>query len=225
MDYSVLERSTLFRGVPAQELRNVLENTPHHIQCYDKEETIFHMMETAERIGIVLEGRVQAQKAFPNGSQINVSVRGAGELIGPAAVFSNSRRYPCDVVALEPVTVMMFRRFDMLSLMQKNVLILENLMTEIASATYMLQQRLELMSYNGIAQKAAFWLLMQARQSGKDSVRIPDSVSKWAMTMNVSRPSLHREMKKLEEEGIISYSSGVVKILDSVALQEVLSRS
>ena len=225
MDYSVLERSTLFRGVPAQELRNVLENTPHHIQCYDKEETIFHMMDAADRIGIVLEGRAQAQKAFPNGSQINVSIRGAGELIGPAAVFSNSCRYPCDVVALEPVTVMMFRRADMLSLMQKNVLILENLMTEIASATYMLQQRLELMSYNGIAQKAAFWLLMQARQSGKDSVRIPDSVSKWAMLMNVSRPSLHREMKKLEEEGIISYSSGVVKILDADGLQEVLSRS
>ena len=225
MDYSVLERSTLFRGVPAQELRNVLENTPHHIQCYDKEETIFHMMDAADRIGIVLEGRAQAQKAFPNGSQINVSIRGAGELIGPAAVFSNSCRYPCDVVALEPVTVMMFRRADILSLMQKNVLILENLMTEIASATYMLQQRLELISYNGIAQKAAFWLLMQARQSGKDSVRIPDSVSKWAMLMNVSRPSLHREMKKLEEEGIISYSSGVVKILDSDALQEVLSRS
>ena len=225
MDYSVLERSTLFRGVPAQELRNVLENTPHHIQCYDKEETIFHMMDAADRIGIVLEGRAQAQKAFPNGSQINVSIRGAGELIGPAAVFSNSCRYPCDVVALEPVTVMMFRRADILSLMQKNVLILENLMTEIASATYMLQQRLELMSYNGIAQKAAFWLLMQARQSGKDSVRIPDSVSKWAMLMNVSRPSLHREIKKLEEEGIISYSSGVVKILDVDGLQEVLSRS
>ena len=225
MDYSVLERSALFKDVSARDLRDLLENTPHHIQCYDKGETIFHMMDNAERVGIVMEGRAQAQKAFPNGSQINVSVRGAGELIGPAAVFSNSRRYPCDVVALEPVTVMMFRRADMLSLMQKNVLILENLMTEIASATYMLQQRLELMSYNGIAQKAAFWLLMQSRQSGKDAVRIPDSVSKWAMLMNVSRPSLHRELKKLEEEGIITYSFGVVKILDSDALQEVLSRS
>ena len=225
MDYSVLERSALFKDVSARDLRDLLENTPHHIQCYDKEETIFHMMDNAERVGIVMEGRAQAQKAFPNGSQINVSVRGAGELIGPAAVFSNSRRYPCDVVALEPVTVMMFRRADMLSLMQKNTLILENLMTEIASATYMLQQRLELMSYNGIAQKAAFWLLMQARQLGKDAVRIPDSVSKWAMLMNVSRPSLHRELKKLEEEGIITYSFGVVKILDSDALQEVLSRS
>lgn len=225
MDYSVLERSILFKGVSAIELREELERTPHHIQCYDKEETIFHMMEDATRIGIVLEGRAQAQKAFPNGSQVNVSVRGAGELIGPAAVFSNSRRYPCDVVALEPVTVMMFRREDLLGLLQKNILILENLMTEIASATYMLQQRLELLSYNGIAQKAAFWLLMQARQTGKDTVMIPDSVSKWAMLMNVSRPSLHRELKKLEDEGIISYSHPKIQILEREALQEVLSRS
>ena len=225
MDYAVLERSMLFRGVSAQELRNALECTPHQIQRYDKEGTIFHMMEPAERIGIVLEGRAQAQKAFPNGSQVNVSIRGAGELIGPAAVFSTSRRYPCDVVALEPVTVMMFRRADMLNLMQRNALILENLMTEMASATYMLQQRLELMSYNGIAQKAAFWLLMQARQSGENTVRIPDSVSKWAMLMNVSRPSLHRELKKLEEEGIVRHSAGVVRILDPDALQDVLSRT
>ena len=59
----------------------------------------------------------------------------------------------------------------------------------IASATYMLQQRLELLSYSGIAQKAAFWLLMQIRQTGKTAVKIPDSMSRWAMIMNVSRPS------------------------------------
>ena len=66
---------------------------------------------------------------------------------------------------------------------------------------------------------------MQSRQSGKDTVKIPDSVSKWAMLMNVSRPSLHRELKKLVEENIVTYSSGVVRILDSDALQDVLSRS
>ena len=70
-------------------------------------------MESAERIGIVLAGHVQAQKTFPNGSQVNVSVRGPGELIGPAAVFSASRKYPCDVVAIDSATVMMFRRVDL----------------------------------------------------------------------------------------------------------------
>ena len=223
MDLSVLEKSTLFSGLSAKAMRDVLEEVPHHIQCYDKDETIFHLMEDASRLGIILEGRVEAQKLFPNGSQINVSVRVPGEIIGPAAVFSKSRRYPCDIVSLEPVTIMMFRREDLLGLMQKEVRILENLTTEIASATYMLQQRLELLSYNGIAQKAAFWLLMQARQTGSNKVRIPESVSKWSMQMNVSRPSLHRELKRLEDQSIISYAPPVITILNSDALQHVLS--
>ena len=224
MDYSVLEKSTLFSGVPAKELRDDLEAVPHHIQCYDKGETVFHLMEDANRIGVVLEGRVQAQKPFPNGSQINVSIRNPGELIGPAAVFSRSQKYPCDVVSLEPVTIMMFRREDILMLLQKDLRIMKNFMEELATATYMLQQRLELLSYSGIAQKAAFYLLIHTRQSGNNVIRIPDSVSNWAMIMNVSRSSLHRELKKLEAEGIISYDPPTVKIHDPERLQSVLSK-
>ncbi len=224
MDYSVLEKSTLFSGVPAKELRDDLEAAPHHIQCYDRGEIVFHLMEDANRIGVVLEGRVQAQKPFPNGSQINVSIRNPGELIGPAAVFSRSQKYPCDVVSLEPVTIMMFRREDILLLLQKDLRIMKNFMAELATATYMLQQRLELLSYSGIAQKAAFYLLIHTRQSGKNVIRIPDSVSNWAMIMNVSRSSLHRELKKLEEEGIISYDPPTVKIHDPERLQSVLSK-
>ena len=224
MDYSVLEKSTLFSGVPAKELRDDLEAVPHHIQCYDKGETVFHLMEDANRIGVVLEGRVQAQKPFPNGSQINVSIRNPGELIGPAAVFSRSQKYPCDVVSLEPVTIMMFRREDILLLLQKDLRIMKNFLAELATATYMLQQRLELLSYSGIAQKAAFYLLINTRQSGKNVIRIPDSVSNWAMIMNVSRSSLHRELKKLEAEGIISYDPPTIEIHDPERLQGVLSK-
>ena len=224
MDYSVLEKSTLFSGVPAKELRDDLEAVPHHIQCYDKGEIVFHLMEDANRIGVVLEGRVQAQKPFPNGSQVNVSLRNPGEMIGPAAVFSRSQKYPCDVVSLEPATIMMFRREDILMLLQKDLRIMKNFMAELATATYMLQQRLELLSYSGIAQKAAFYLLIQARQSGNNAIKIPGSVSNWAMIMNVSRSSLHRELKKLEADGIISYDPPTIKIHDPEALQNVLSK-
>ena len=58
MDYSVLKASTLFRGIPARELREDLERTPHHIQCYDKGETVFFLMEEASRVGVVLEGHL-----------------------------------------------------------------------------------------------------------------------------------------------------------------------
>ena len=224
MDYTVLEKSALFSGIPTKELCNDLNTVPHHIQRYDKGETIFHLMENASRIGIVLEGNVQAQKPFPNGSQINVSVRKAGELIGAAAAFSRSQKYPCDVVALESATIMFFLREDILLLLQKDLRIMKNFISELATASFMLQQRLELMSYSGIAQKAAFYLLIQARQSGKNVIKIPGSVSNWAMVMNVSRSSLHRELKKLEADGLIAYAPPVIEIHDFDALQNVLSK-
>jgi len=224
MDYTVLENSALFSGIPTKELCNVLNTVPHHIQHYDKGETVFHLMEDANRIGFILEGIVQVQKLFPNGSQINVSVRRAGELIGPAAVFSKSQKYPCDVIALEPATILFFQREDILLLLQKDLRIMKNFMTELATASFMLQQRLELLSYSGIAQKAAFYLLIQARQSGKNVIKIPGSVSNWAMIMNVSRSSLHRELKKLEADGLIAYAPPVIEIHDFEALQNVLSK-
>ena len=224
MDYTILEKSTLFSGIPTKELCDDLDAVPHHIQRYDKGETVFHLMEDANRIGFILEGIVQVQKLFPNGSQINVSVRRAGELIGPAAVFSKSQKYPCDVVALESATILFFQREDILLLLQKDLRIMKNFISELATASFMLQQRLELLSYNGIAQKAAFYLLIQARQSGKNVIRIPSSVSNWSMVMNVSRSSLHRELKKLEADGLISYAPPVIEIHDFEALQNVLSK-
>ena len=222
MDYTVLEKSSLFRGTSAVRLHGILEETPHHIQCYQKDETVFHLMDSASRIGIILEGRMQAQKTFPNGSQVNVSVRIPGEMIGPAAVFSKTGKYPCDVVSMEPSTVMMFRKEDLLKLMQNNLHILENFTTEMASATYMLQQRLELFSYSSIAQKAAFYLLTQARRTGGLKVSVPESVTRWAMLMNVSRPSLHRELKRMKDDGFIRISGHVIEILDPDALQDIL---
>ena len=222
MEYSVLEKSILFTGIPADELRETLTTVQHRIQSYDKGETIFYSMEEAARIGLILDGRVQAQKLFPNGSQINVSVRKKGEMIGPAAAFARNQKYPCDIVSLEESTIMMFSREDVLLLMQKDIRIMRNFMAELATASYMLQQRLELLSYSGIAQKAAFYLLIKSRQSGRAEIRIPGSVTSWAMSMNVSRPSLYRELRKLESEGIISYEPPDIKINDFDALEEVL---
>ena len=222
MNYSVLENCPLFHGVPANELREDLAKTLFHIKHYDKGEIIFRLMEPATRIGIILEGSVEIQKYLPNGKQVNLSVVGEGKMIGAAAVFSKIMKYPCNIVALKSVNMMIFQKKDILGLMQKDARILENFATEIASAAYMMQLRLELFSYSGIVQKAAFWLLMHAKQGEKKSVTIP-SVSKWAMLMNVSRSSLHRELKRLEEQSVISYTPPVIEILDPDGLKKILN--
>ncbi len=225
MDYSALENCPLFRGVAKDELTEILNRTPHTVREYEKGETILYAMKEADRLGIILDGFAEVQKTFPNGNQVNVSIRRRGDMIGSAAVFSSGGRYPCDVVAIEPVRLLVLNKRDLIYMMQKSAVLLENFMTAMGSTTYMLQQRLEMMSYSGIAQKAAYYLLVKTRQSGKKMVTIPESVSKWALMMNVSRTSLHRELRRLEREGMIGYRPPMIEIIDREALLSVLGSS
>lgn len=67
-------------------------------------------------------------------------------------------------------------------------------------------------------------MIEQCFPPGKETVRISESVSNRSMVMNVSRPSLYRELKKHEDEGLISYAPLLIMILDRDALMDVLSR-
>ena len=179
-------------------------------------------MNRAESVGIVLEGSIAGIKPFPDGSEMSVTLRKQGDLLGQAAAFSAMRRYPCDLIAHERSSVLILRREELLALMRKDARVMESFITGIASVTYMLQRRLELTGFKGIAQKAAFWLLMKSEASGEKKVMIPGSVSNWASVMNVSRPSLHRELRKMEEKGLISYAPPEIEILDYRGLRALL---
>ena len=224
MQFDALKKSWLFRGLSQKQIGTLLEGIPYTIMDYQKEETVFYPMETAEQVGVILQGKVQSYKQFPNGNQINVTIRTKGDIIGPAAAFSVQRKYPFGVIALEETKVLMFRRGDYLHLLQSDPRLVENAFSEIATITYLLQQRLELLSYHGISQKIAFYLLSESLQNGTDTVSIPDSMAKWALMMNVSRPSLYRELKKLDEQGITLSAPHEVKILQAAALETILRK-
>lgn len=222
MDFSTLTTCRLFRGLSIEEIKTIIGNISCYIKHYEEGETVYHLMSKADRIGIILKGRVQAQKIIPNGNQFNFSVRQAGELLGPAAAFSDVRKYPFEVKAMETTDILTFERTGLLQMLQSDVRLMDNFISELASANFLLQQRLELLTYNAIQQKIAFYLLMASKESGKAAVSIPSSMTRWALMMNVSRPSLHRELKKMEGHDLIRYSPPVIEILDFDGLWQVL---
>ena len=224
MDYSFLEKSKLFCGLSAKEIKDSISHTLCYIKRFEEGENIYHLMAKADRIGVILKGRAQAQKIYLNGAQFNFSVRVAGDILGPVAAFSSVQRYPFEVKALEPTEILAFERMDFLRLLQSNIRVMENFLSELASANFLLQQRLELLTYNAIQHKIAFYLLMASAESGRSKIPIPDSMTRWALMMNVSRPSLHRELKKMEAQGLLRYLPPTVEITDSDGLKKLLEQ-
>lgn len=223
MNYKTLKQCTVFHDLAEKEIAEKIEQIPYSIQSYKKGETIIRSGETANQIGFILSGHAEVQKIYGFGNQVNVTVRKAGDLIGPAAVFAKAGRYPCDIVAREEMNVILIRKADMIALMESDRRIMNNFLEALASATFMLQQKIEMMSYSSIAQKIAFTLLVYYHQTGKTRFPIPESITKWAMQLNVSRPSLHRELKKMQGKNMIHYDPPFIEILDSNELEKLIS--
>ena len=57
MDCSVLTKCSLFRNIPEEELRKLLQGLECNVRTFEKGETVFRFMDRAESIGIVLEKR------------------------------------------------------------------------------------------------------------------------------------------------------------------------
>lgn len=222
MDYTRLSTCQLFKDLSVKEIEKLFTSVRYKINRYEKDQPIFHLMDDAYRVAIILQGSVQAQKIFPSGNSMQMTVGQQGDVLGQAAMFSVQRKYPVELTALEPSELMMLDRENVLKLLHADVRVLDAFLSELATATFQLQWRIELLSYSGIQQKIAFFLLSRSMQSGCSVVQIPGSITKWALSMNVSRPSLHRELKSLAMRGILAIDSPEIRILDAPALRKIL---
>ena len=222
MDCQVLKKCALFRNVPEDDLMKILQGFECNVRVLGGGGGVGRVGGGGGGVGGVGGGGSGGIKTFPDGSEMSVTLRRQGDLLGQAAAFSAMRRYPCDLVANERSKVLILKREELLSLMRKDSRVMESFIIAIASVTYMLQRRLELTGFRGIAQKAAFWLLMKSEEMGKKRIMLPGSVSNWAAMMNVSRPSLHRELRKMENDGLISYAPPEIEILNAEGLKALL---
>ena len=152
MDYKLLSTCQLFEGFSTKEIEKLFTFVSYKVNRYEKDQPIFHLMDDADHIVIILRGSVQVQKIFPSGNTMLVTVGHCGDMLGQAAIFSAQRKYPVELTALESSELLMLDRENMLKLLHADIRVLDAFLSELATATFQLQWRIELLSYSGIQQ-------------------------------------------------------------------------
>lgn len=223
MNYGILTKSHLFQGLSEEEIQSLLADVPTEVKVYKKEEVVFYLSDFAGQLGIVLSGAILVSKIFESGKLVEMTTKRAGDLIGEVACFSGAQIYPCELSAEKSAEVLIIQKDDMIQILQQDSRVLQNFLSELCSQSFFLHHKIELLSYKGTDQKLAYFLLQQSKARNSDVVPLPGSIVKLALLMNVSRTTLHREIRNLEDQGVLKYEKKKFQILDREALEEVLS--
>jgi CRP-like cAMP-binding protein len=105
-------------------------------------------------------------------------------------------------------------------LLQSEVQLLDNYLNSISSRAQFLSDKIRFLSFQSLRAKLAFYILQHAR--GKDSIKLPFTHQNMAEMFGVARPSLSREIRNMNDEGLIKSDREFLTILDVDAMRKLI---
>lgn len=215
-----ITQSRLFRSVEEDVILQLLRQSVVSLRHFDRDDAVALEADPLTSLGIVLEGRVQAQHTYLSGANTPLATLSAGDTIGEAVIFSREARYPATIIALES-TAILFLSKQTLAQMLRNSTLMTNFIAILSDRIVMLSGRIRTLSYRTLRQRVADELLRLSK--GKANLTLPVSRREMSETMGVARPSLSREMATMKSEGLIDYAGRSVTILDRQRLLQCLA--
>ena len=213
----------LFAGIEREALLLCEKTLECRARRYAKDENIFHEGAPAAYFGIISEGCAEIKKYLPNGRGVSVFHCGRGELIGVCAALPDRGRQQYEITAAEKSTVILVPRAAFHAAAAANSLLSANLLRIFANRILRYGELLELMSFSSIQKKIVYSLLHDFSPDARGRITLPYAKTTWAEHLNVSRPSLSRELQKLCGAGILDVRQRQIAVLRRDALEALLS--
>ena len=218
-----LIHSVLFKNKTQDEIDSALSTIRYTVKSYNEGDLIFSVDQETNYVGTILQGCVEVQKNLASGKVVTILYKKRGELFGEGSAFSKANTYPCNMYSKTESTILLIDKQNVLYLLSKDSVILSNFLSSIANRVLLLNLKTELLSYSSIQQKIAFPLLyLMDEYKHNNVVFLPYSKKTWSEHLNVSRPSLFRELKVLCNQSIICVKNREITILNKNALINVL---
>ena len=216
-----LRRCELFKGLGKTEINDSISSAGFQIKEYDKAEFICREDQFSSQIGIIISGGVEVQKSLPSGNIYCLFYENIGNMFGGCIAFLSKVPYPCDVYSSRESIILFFQKHSFIKLFE-NPKIVENMMCTVSKKILCFEKRLELFSYSSIQKKIAYYLIDDMKATESDAVFLPFSKKQWAEYLNVSRPSLCRELKKLSCHNAIEIDKNKITVLNKQYLASLL---
>lgn len=232
MDYSsyldTLRKVPLFADIEDPELLDMLRCFRSTVKGYHKEGLIALEGDPFTGIGVILSGSVIVSKVNEQGERVVISKFGQGQMFGEMIAFSKKNKWPATVSALEETEVISVDPSLIVNTCGKMCAshrqLIMNMLTLISNKALVLNKKVEYLSKKSMRGKLAKYIIEQKKGKATLNFDVDMNRNELADFLNVSRPSMSRELGRMKEEGLIDFHKQTFKILMVEALKEAATR-
>ena len=216
-----LQKNRLFRDISSEEMYKMLKCAKAQEKEYIQEEYIFRQGQTPSRLFLILEGTVMIAKDFASGKRDVLFFVEKGDVFGEMFLFSDEKNYWYDAIAQGRVRTMeipwsFFYGFCK-NACSHHQMITRNMLEIQSEKNFIMTRKLHPLSGTTLRERIALWLMDQAED--KDKINVSMKREELADYLGTTRPSLSRELMKMQQDGLIDVSKNVIKIINREELE------
>lgn len=212
----LLEANPMFKDINKEELLQLLNCSKPIIKELKPNDFLFMQDDISDYLYIVASGNINVYKENFNGDRHIVGSFNKNEVIGEVIIFSTINNYPVTAIASNNSKVLAFHK-DIFynpcnnSCSFHNKLI-RNCLTILSDRALLLNRKIELLTTSSIREKIIKYLSALRGNQKSDYIELPFNREKLAEYLNVTRPSLSRELCKMREDDLIDFDKNIIKV-------------
>ena len=201
-----MQNHPLFKNVDLKQYQKQL-----NIIKYREKQLIFSEGEVCDSLGVILSGELTISTITNLDKEYVINILGKNDIFGENLLFNKNNQYLGDGIITSNSEILYIQK-DLLIEMFSNKTFLLNYLSLTSEKSSNVRQRLKLLSQKSIEDRIMFFLESEAKRIGKNEIPIT-SKEDLAITLNIPRPSLSRELKNMKNKGLIDYTRYYIKIM------------
>ncbi len=221
-----LLKCPLFKEFDETELTSLLTCLNVTIKHHPANDYLLLHGNVVDSVGIIVAGTIEIIKENVAGDRHIVATLGTSDIFGEGIVCTQKRIAPVSARTKTEATIL-FIPYDKIIRLCNNACgyhtrLIQNMMLLLGEKNTYLNHKIDLLVLKGIKEKLAAFLINASRSHNSKQFSIPLNRNELAEYLNVSRPSMSRELATLKMKGIIDYHKNTFRIIDIDALTEFL---
>lgn len=222
-----VSKTSLFQGIEREDIQVMLNCLKPKVSSYSKNDYIVTGGDPYESVGIVLKGAATVSKENAEGNRIVMTLLKPGDIFGEIIAFTSRMTWPATVQAQEPCVILFLPRGKIIGECDRmcswHRTLIRNFLRVISERAMMLNKKVEYLTIKSMRGKLSTYLVEQYNKERNLNITLPLNRNELSDFLNVSRPSMSREMSKMRDEGFIDFHLTAVKIMDIEGLKHMSS--
>lgn len=173
------------------------------LRTYPKNQIIHHQMDACTSLDIILEGRLTINRYNVDGNTVHITQFNKGDSLGGNLLFSTNNMYPFDISAIEETRLLQITKETVIEFLEQDRQFLLSFLEDLSDKAKILTHIINTLSERTLRQKITQFIDKEVALQHSKVIHLTITKKLLAERFGVARTSLSRELKSMQDEGLI----------------------